>query len=141
MKTTRSLLGVMFTVCLLLIPAEIKADLVVAGGTGNVNGFPFGNNGFSYSGEYQQIYSSTIFGGPVAITQIAFATVNQQIYTDNLALSLSTTSKTVNGMSTTYSDNIGPDQATKFSGIKVINAAGTKSCDLIFTFSTPFNFD
>jgi PEP-CTERM motif len=137
----RLLMGTILTVCLTLSAPLLQAQTVVSGGTGSENAFPYGNNGFSYSGEYQQVYSSTVFTGPVDITQISFASATAQSYSLDLDLSLSTTSAAVNGLSTTYASNVGADSTIVFSGTQAVTAAGTDSFDLIFNLSTPFIYN
>jgi hypothetical protein len=101
-------------VCLALFAVPAFAGLVVVGspadvGTGNC--FPYG---CAYSGEYQQVYNSGQFSGPITITDLEF--YNTQVNfgatgtnTGNFAISLSTTSADWNTPSSHYAKNIGGD--------------------------------
>jgi hypothetical protein len=94
-----------------------SGDTVTTGGTDQGNVFPFGSP--NYVGEYQQVYSASLFSGPVDITAIAFfpQTDNPgQTISGDFTLDLSTTSAGIDGLSTTYADNIGTNNALFFSG-------------------------
>ena len=61
---------------------------------------------------YQQIYAATDFSGPIAITGLTF--FNKQftagtILSATYEIQLSTTTKAVGGLSTTYASNLGAD--------------------------------
>jgi hypothetical protein len=140
MKRTFFVLAIV--TCLMIVAPLAHADSLIIGATNaGGNAFPFGNNGFSYSGEYQQVYSGTAFSGPVDITSIAFSSMNAQNYSLSLSLGLSTTSAAVNGLSTNYASNKGTDFTTEFSGVKAVTALGNNSFDLVFNLASPFTFD
>ena len=106
------------------------------------NSFPFGSN---FAGpEYQQVYNSNNFSGPILITEMTFyhhnnnfggdtAQVNGGTYT----LSLSTTTAAVNGLSSTFANNLGANNTVVFSGRLPGLAAGEVDIFL----STPFLYD
>jgi hypothetical protein len=132
----RLILSVLFTVitgtCL-----SASADTVTFAATGSGNVFPFGSN--EYLGEYQQVYSASLFSGPVDITSITFFSdpeFGAPSITGNYTLDLSTTSastvKDSSGLSTNYASNFGTDNAVFFSG--------PVSSILTFT-GTPFLYD
>ena len=114
-----------------------SADTVTFVATGTGNDFPFGSS--VYSGEYQQVYSASLFSGPVDITSITFFSdpdFGSATITGNYTLDLSTTSastvKDSSGLSTTYASNIGTNNAVFFNG----------PASSILTFSgTPFLYD
>ena len=123
-----------------LAGGQVEAASVVAGGTGSFNNFPFGaaiNN--VYMGEYQQIYSSTVFPSALDITSVAFASDGSPGNggsgtqgTVNLTVSLSTTSASPTAASTTYADNRGPDFTTVFSGSVTYTPQKNGTFDLVF---------
>ena len=110
-----------------------------------MNTFPFENVGaFIYSGTYQQVYSKSVFTGPVVISEIAFASTGfggSATYNLNLNISLSTTSAAVNGLSTNYSSNRGADFTPVFSGDLTANITRTNTFDLMFSLANPFVYD
>ena len=121
----------------------VQADLVIGapGDAGAGNGFPFG---FAGGNQYQQVYDATQFPGPITITVLEFFQTQHVIAGAHARLgtytiSLSTTSKSVNGLDiTTFSNNIGADDTTVFSGVLGGVAVGSEF-DIIF--STPFTYD
>lgn len=143
MKTSTLMLG-----CLVLglstLGAFANADVII--GTRNFdNDFPFGNSTFApYSGEYQQLYSSTAFPGPITITQIQFASA--AIFsagTENLDfnMSLETTSASPSAPGG-YADNIagGTGLTQVFSGSLAYDALVNGTFDLSVPI-TPFAYD
>lgn len=122
---------------------SLRATTIVGGGTGGGNAFPFGKNSLlPYSGEYQQVYSSSLFNGSVQISQIAFASEDAESYLLNLTLGLTTTAAAVNGLSTNYNNNKGVDFTTVFSGVQAVAVTGTSTTfDLVFNLSSPFNYN
>jgi hypothetical protein len=105
--------------CLVALP--MFADTIVLGNPpdpGSGNSFPFGT---AYNAEYQQVYSSSAFSGPIQITDLylyntqfdsgAFTTPSGT-YTVNL----STTSAGVGTLSPTFADNIGANNTQVFNG-------------------------
>jgi hypothetical protein len=108
--------------CLFLLTAMSAGAGVVAVGlpadhnTGNC--IPFG---CAYTGEYQQVYNSSQFSGPIAITGLEF--YDTQLYFDTTqmnsgtwTISLSTTTAGWNTLSTTLAGNIGSGKTQVFSG-------------------------
>lgn len=85
-------------------------------GTGNC--FPFG---CAYDGEYQQVYSSRLFSGPITITDLEF--YNTQYNSGATAMNsgtwtifLSTTSADWNTMSGIFANNLGSNNTMVFTG-------------------------
>jgi len=117
------------------------AAAIIIGGPGDPNSgnsIPFGS---TLSGpEYQQVYNSNNFSGPILITDITFyhhnfagGSLNGGTYN----LSLSTTTAAVNGLSSTFANNLGANNTVVFSGGLPGFAAG--EVDLFL--STPFLYD
>jgi hypothetical protein len=123
------------------IPAA--ADLIIGlpadPNTGNC--FPFG---CSYTGEYQQVYTKSQFSGPITITNLEFFNTQfdrgaTAMNSGNWAISLSTTSKDWNTLSSAFSSNIGGDNALVFSGN--LSQPWTFGNTLVINLSTPFTYD
>lgn len=89
------------------------ADTVTIGTNTNANVFPFSSG---YLGEYQQIYSASMFSGPVYITGITFFPTASVLISGQFTIHLSTTSAGVTTISSTYANNIGADNTQFFSG-------------------------
>jgi hypothetical protein len=147
---------------LLLAGAELHADTVVVPSArktteGNAeNYFPWdlGDLGL-HSQRYQQVYAAsefTSFGGPIRITEIAF---RPDAYYGNafqttlpgVEIHLSTTSKSVDGLSTTFASNIGADETLVFSGTLQLSSSftgpvdGPMAFDVKIVLTTPFVYD
>lgn len=134
--------GIAAILLALCLGGAAQAQTVVIGtNNGQPNAFPFGTSG--YVGEYQQVYTSSAFSGPVLLTDVAFKTAagfSGDSATENLTIKLSTTSQPVNGLSTNYAANIGPDVQTVFNGTKSFTAQSNNTFDLDFGL-TPFTYD
>jgi hypothetical protein len=98
-----------------------SANTVTIGAGNEANADPFYGN--FYSGEYQQVYLSSLFSGPVDITGITFFCATSPVsgctngmINGGLTINLSTTSAGVNTLSTTYSANLGSNNTLFFSG-------------------------
>jgi hypothetical protein len=105
------------------------------------NCFPFG---CAYNGSYQQVYISSQFSGPITITGLSF--YNTQVNDEATAMnsgtwtiSLSTTSKNLDTLSTTFSNNIGPDNTQVFSGNLAQSWAFGDTLAIVLT--TPFTYN
>jgi MYXO-CTERM domain-containing protein len=119
-------------------------------GSGN-NGYPFASS-FS-SQRYQQVYGASAFsGGPILITQIAFrpdATFGSAFSTTlpSVQIDLSTTSAAVDGLSTTFANNVGANDTVVFSGALSLSSAdtgpagGPKAFDIVINLTTPFLYN
>jgi hypothetical protein len=121
-----------------------SADVIIGTNDGNPNIFPYGapsGNNNAYHGEYQQIYTSTVFSGPISISSIAFATaVGSVSITENFTLSLSTTSSTIAAPSSSYAANKGSDFTQVFSGSRTFATLGNGTFDFVIPI-TPFVYD
>ena len=91
---------------------------------------------------YQQVYSQTEFSGPANIKELIFyqlPTVPNIVLANGIFdISLSTTSKPVNGLSTTsFTDNLGPDNKTVYSATLPAMTGG----ELDIQLSSNFNYN
>lgn len=116
----RSILTLTLLACSALATPAIASVVVGApGDAGSGNCFPFG---CATGTTYQQVYDASNFSAPLAINSLSFYNTQynsgtQHVNTGNYTISLSTTSKAVNGLDTTvFANNIGADDLTVFSG-------------------------
>lgn len=130
------------------------AELVVPGSLENVEGnqsnaFPF-NRGISY--RYQQVYSASEFNpsDPVLITEIRFrpdfnAGSSFSAILPDVQVNMSTTTTAPDALSSTYAENIGPDDTVVSSGPLPLSSdttgAGPFDFDIVIPLSTPFLYD
>ena len=118
----------------LSVVASLAHAQVIAGGSGGGNSIPFGG---PFGTAYQQVYSSTDFSGIVNITSIAFASSSagpppaSGPATYNISVGLSNTSKAVNGLSTDFNANRGPNSTTVFNGTLTRTLLFTNTFDLV----------
>jgi PEP-CTERM motif len=98
------------------------ANTVTIGAGNEANAFPF--YGEVYSGEYQQVYLSSLFSGPVDITGITFFCATSPVsgcpggttINGGLTIDLSTTSAGISTLSLNYAANLGSNNSLFFSG-------------------------
>lgn len=85
----------------------ITIGLPASGG----NCFPFGCSYYANPTRYQQVYASSEFSGSISIMAIQFFKYSgSNLNSGTYVLSLSTTSKAVNGLNlSNFDDNLGPD--------------------------------
>lgn len=146
MSRTKLLL---FAIPLMLLYAVAVApvlanDIVIASPSDVANGncYPFG---CAYSGEYQQVYSSSEFTtGPVLITGLGFFNTQYDggataMNSGDWAISLSATSGDWNTIGTTYANNIGPDNTLVFDGD--LSQPWAFGNTLTIALTTPFIYD
>ena len=112
--------GVALIFCALASPAHATSILIGSPGTSN-NAFPFEGPILGFPGtRYQQVYAASDFSGAFSITGVTFIDTNNAFdtFTDaTYTVSLSTTSKPVNGLDTvTFTNNIGLDNTLLFTG-------------------------
>lgn len=131
--------------CVLLVSAiPAFADITVGlpAQANNGNCLPFG--GCLGIVEYQQDYSSSLFTGPITITNLEFFNTEfnsgaTAMTPGNWQIYLSTTSVAYNGLSTTLANNIGSDNTLVFSGS--LAQAWTFPDILVIDLSTPFTYN
>ncbi len=97
-------------------PAAATTTVVGAGSGGNC--FPFG---CALSGQtstvYQQVYAASSFGtSPILLTGLGFKFASGTPNSGTYTLSLSTSRNPVNGLSTTFANNIGANNKQIYSG-------------------------
>jgi hypothetical protein len=133
------------SLCVLLFSAlPAMAGTIVVGQPADAytgNCFPFG---CAYSGEYQQVYTHSLFSGPIKITGLEFfnTAYNSGATAMNSGtwdISLSTTSADWNTLSSTYASNIGTGNTLVFSGN--LSQPWTFGDTLNIAFSSPFNYN
>lgn len=120
------------------------ADTVVGlpADPGGGNCFPFG---CAYNAEYQQVYTSSAFSGPITITGLEFFNTQSNSHSTSLpsgtfTIDLSTTTTADwNTLSGTFGSNVGADNAQVFSGS--IAQPWTFGDTLTITLSTPFSYN
>ena len=144
-----------------LVPKADAASLVVvvpnalASVEGSINnGLPF-NISPGTSARYQQVYAASEFSAlhePMLITKIRFrpdAAVGSFSATlPDIQINLSTTHSGPNSLSTTFTNNIGPDDTVVFprgplalSSSATGPVGGPKTFDIVITLATPFLYD
>jgi hypothetical protein len=122
-----------------MIGTPASAGIVVGAPATGQNFIPFGSTA-GYP-EYQQVYASSNFPGTVTIDDLEFYTVpNSGTGNPNtgvITISLSTTSASVNGLSTNLSQNIGSDNTTVYDA----KLPAVQNGVLTIPLSTPFTYD
>jgi hypothetical protein len=123
------------------IPAAADVTVGLPADQGHGNFFPFGG---VYNAEYQQVYSSSQFSGPITITNLEFFNTEDDssataMPSGNWQISLSTTSADWDTLSTSFSSNIGSDNTMVFNGN--LSQPWTFGDTLSITLSTPFTYD
>jgi hypothetical protein len=116
------------------------------------NGFPFNIGAFGLSSQrYQQVYLGSDFGlaTPQSITQLLFrpdAGFGAPFSTtlSNVQINLSTTSKAPDALSSTFANNVGPDDKVVYSGPLPLSSSftgpggGPKAFDISVNLQNPF---
>lgn len=135
---------------LCLQPASAQSATVTAGGTSNPAPFPFGTDGQgggtlkNYSGEYQQIYSASLFSSPVTITQVSFSSSDAstgnvpETAFYNFVIKLANTSASVTDTSTSFVSTAG--STTVYTGTLTASLTANNTFDLNIPFMQSFTF-
>ena len=126
------------------IAGAVKARKIITGfpqDQGYGNCFPFG---CAYDGEYQQVYTSSLFSKAINIVGLQFANtqVNDSAITTNggtFTISLSTTAADWNSLAPDFNSNLGSNNTQVFSGSLYQPWAFGYSLNI--PFSTPFQYD
>ncbi len=133
------------------------ANLVGVGGP-NSNLYPFSVSSMPnvHSMRYQQVYGAGDFAGvsgPITIRQIAFRPSQLggnpfKLDAPDIQINLSTTSKSVDGLSANFSGNVGADDIVVYNrGPLPLSSAGADpltglyNFDVVITLATPFVYD
>ena len=120
------------------------ADSIIAsnpGGHAAFNVIPFGS-GFG-SGRYQEVYSSSLFTGPVEITSLAFSPQDTITYSANVDLRMTTTTTQVGNLSSNLDNNfiIPLTDVYKNPSFSENITGGSETFSLVFNLTNPFIYD
>ena len=133
---------------------KAHADVIVVPNSLATSDGNFFHDGGAVPVRVMQIYDASQFSavsGPVLITQLAYRPDTAPGPSGPRLLTLqifaSTTSRTVAGLSSTFAENIGSDNALIFNGTQTWNTANlpgggnTKQFDILAPLTTPFLYD
>jgi len=141
--TPRKSLVLLAFILLFALPDLAAADVIVGlpADSNAGNCYPFG---CGYTGEYQQVYTSSQFSVPITITNLEFFNTQYNsgataMPTGNWAISLSTTSADWNTLSSTFSSNIGANNTLVYDGSLSQSWAFGDTLDIPLT--TSFYYD
>ncbi len=119
-KTALFVTVLAFVLSLSIFVPVVRAGLIIGepADSNTSNCDPFG---CAYSGEYEQVYASSQFSGPITITNIEFFNTKQDFFASTMnsgswAISLSTTSANWNTLSSTFASNKGTNNTLVFNG-------------------------
>jgi hypothetical protein len=120
------------------------ADSIIAsnpGGHVTFNSIPFSSS--SGTGRYQEIYSSSLFSGPVQITSLAFSPSDSVFYAADVTLRLTTTNVAVGALSPNLDSNFITPLTTVYANPTFSESltGGSETFSLVFNFTTPFTYD
>jgi len=119
------------------------ADTILAENGGHVafNQIPFGSD--SGDSRYQEVYSSSLFSGPVEITSLAFSPQDSILYSANVDLRMTVTNVGVGNLTSDLDSNFTIPLTTVFSNPNFSEnlTGGSESFSLVFNFTTPFIYD
>ena len=129
--------------CVALSALPAMADIIIGNppDPGSGNSFPWGN---AYNAEYQQVYASSDFAGPITITNLEFFNTqfdggSTSLPTGTFTISLSTTSAGVGTLSGDFNANKGGDNTVVFTGS--IAQAWTFGDTLHIVLDTPYTYN
>jgi len=105
------------------------------------NVIPFGS--LFGAGRYQEIYSSSLFSGPVQITSLAFSPQDSILYAANVELRMTTTMIGVGSLSPNLDSNFTIPLTIVYSNptFSANVTGGSETFSLVFNFTTPFAYD
>jgi hypothetical protein len=132
--------------CAFFVCAAVPAQALIVSASSNLDGncYPFGCPSTDWGPEYQQVYNSGLFPGPMTIGSLRFyhsyhvdiGTLNSGTY----VISLSTTSKAVNGLdNSNLANNLGPDDTTVFTGLLPPSVPFGSFFDIFFDVGFPYD--
>lgn len=134
------------------------ASMIVPDGLANTeananNGYPFNLAAHEMSSlRYQQVYDATAFAETMLISGIRFRPDNLSgaafsTTLTSIRIDMSTTAFAADGLSTTFANNVGADNAMVFSGALALSStnsgssAGPRTFDVYIPFATPFLYN
>jgi hypothetical protein len=136
----------LLAMCLLVTVLPFKAafaDTILAenGGHAAFNLIPFGSD--AGDSRYQQVYSSSLFSGPVEITSLAFSPEDSALYSANVQLRMTTTMLGVGNLNQDLDSNFTIPLTTVLSDPNFSEnvTGGSESFSLVFNLTTPFIYD
>jgi PEP-CTERM motif len=138
-KMMKWIISIIIAASLFPIVAAAQGTIIVGVNRSKGGVYPFGLNP-EYTGEYQQVYASSVFQGPVVITQIAFADDQGSFSTAtyNFSLGLGLTTKTPGSPGTGF----GTGLTTVFSGsLSPVFTSAAGDFDFVINLTTPFAYD
>jgi len=120
------------------------ADSIIAsnaGGHAAFNVIPFGS--LFGDGRYQEVYSSSLFTGPVEITSLAFSPQDTTTYAANVDLRLTTTNVGVGNLTSNLDNNFSIPLTDVYSNPNFSQnvTGGSETFSLVFTLTNPFIYD
>jgi hypothetical protein len=120
------------------------ADSIIAenpGGHQAFNYVPFGSN--AGNTRYQEVYSSTLFSGPVQITSLAFSPQDSVLYSANIDLRMTTTNVGVGNLTSNLDSNFIVPLTDVFSDPNFSQnvTGGSETFSLVFNLTNPFIYD
>jgi hypothetical protein len=146
-----SILAVLLGAC--AAPTARAEVVVVPNSLATTDGNIF-NDSPMFPLRYMQIHDASQFAAlsaPVFITQFAWRPDTLPgptgPYMHDVQLFASTTNRSVAGLSSTFAENIGPDNTLVYSGPLTLTTANlpgpgnTKQFDIVVPFTTPFRYD
>jgi hypothetical protein len=120
-----------------------QADTVLAENGPHVvfNAIPFSS--LSGTGRYQEVYSSSLFSGPVQITSLAFSPSDSALYSANVELRMTTTMVGVGNLSPNLDSNFIIPLTTVYSNPTFSEnvTGGSETFSLVFNFTNSFVYD
>ena len=105
------------------------------------NSIPFSS--LSGTGRYQEVYSSSLFSGPVLITSLAFSPSDSVLFSANVELRMTTTMVGVGNLSPNLDSNFTIPLTTVYSNPTFSEnvTGGSETFSLVFNFTNPFVYD
>ena len=153
-------LGVVFSLTMMVASSSAQTPVVVVPNSfatteGDANNVAPFNIGGASEMRYQQVFAASdfaSFSGPQNITQIAFRPDARwgsafSSTLDDIQINLSTTAKAPDGLSISFSSNIGSDETVVYSGPLSLSsedigpAEGPKLFDIVIDLQSSFEYD
>ncbi len=142
--SSKALLMVGVSLVFAAFTPAMAGTIIVGTPANSGNSFPFGSNyDAATNGQYQQVYTHSLFTGPITITGLEFYNTQSQagatgMNTGTFNISLSTTAADWDTLSGAPASNIGGDNTQVFSGSLARPWAFGDTLSIVF--STPFTY-